>query len=46
MARYKPEGKLSHKRILVDMENNEDINMGKELTKLSWVTIKVIEVAI
>ena len=36
------------KRILVEMENSEEINMGDETTKfcVSWVTIKVIEVAL
>ena len=36
------------KCVLVDMENNDEINMGEEVTKfcVSWVTIKVIEVAI
>jgi hypothetical protein len=36
------------KRVLVDMENNDEINMGEEVTKfcVSWVAIKVIEVAV
>ena len=36
------------KCILIDMENNDDINMGDEMTKfcVSWVTIKVMESAI
>lgn len=36
------------KRVLIDMENNEEINMGDELVKfsVSWVTIRVMEGAI
>ena len=36
------------KRVLVDMENNDEISMGEELIKfcVSWVTIKVIETAV
>lgn len=36
------------KRVLTDMENNEDINMGDAVTKfcVSWVTIHVMQDAI